>query len=149
MRRAGLAVTIAAVVVAIAGCGHEEAMGQDRHNFGEPGLVRSVVPGVTFYPACGNEVLVIDGVSWYQYDPSNIDDFPDPQQSIQTWIGSGGGVGMPATALTVVPRVVPPSPGDDVGILVVYGGNIAYWQSDSDVLATWLTAHPITYNWVC
>ena len=39
--------------------------------------------------------------------------------------------------------------GDDVGTLVVDENDLAYGESGSGNLTTWLTTRKIDYNWVC
>lgn len=147
----------------------------DRHDFGTPGYVQAITGDVEFYPACGNETLTIDGTTWYQYDPANIDEFPNPQRNIEAWISQGfgdavegpdidtdadaaaalpdallsGGGGGGLAMTRPVPAVVAPEPGDSVGVLVEYSGDIAYWESSNQKLAAWLTTTEIEYNWVC
>lgn len=99
----------------------------------------SATPDVAFYPACGNETLVHDGVTWY---PIVRDDWPAPSAKPAT---ASGGRGIGAS----VPMVAAPGPGDDTGTLYVYREGKAYWVSDSGNLHTWLTVVPQTYNWVC
>lgn len=179
-RRVLATTAIAAAVVALAGCSSSATTSADpfaRHDFGRPGFVSSITPDVEFYPACGNETLTFNDEVWYQYDPANINDFPNPKRTLEAWsagnldtlTGPGaddapadpagalgaGGPGAPALGRapvapgTALAAVAPPGDGDDIGTLIVYGGHIAYWQADSDHLATWLTTHEITYNWVC
>lgn len=171
-----IVVALVAAALVTAGCAADSpsAAPWDRHDFGRPGVVHSVTANVEFYPACGNETLTFDGTTWYQYDPANIHEFPDPERTLESWLSGGSGEsdfddlidsdadaaaaelsavaggGGGALAMTRgVPAVALPEPGDDVGVLIVYAGDIAYWQSQSQVLATWLTTTPIEYNWVC
>lgn len=149
-----LAVALAASAV-LAGCSQAEQSDPfGRHDFGTPGFVRSITNGVDFYPACGNETLTVGTEVWYQYDPANIEEFPNPKRTLEAW-GSGELESLGEEDLDVgvgagiAPAVAAPGPGDDVGTLIIYNGDIAYWQSYSDNLATWLTTHEIEYNWVC
>ena len=172
-----VAVAMTAALVLATGCANEpESAGPfDRQDFGTPGYVKAITADVEFYPACGNEVLTVDGTSWYQYDPANIDEFPDPRRNIESWMSGGfggaeddsmidtdadaaaavphgvaGGAGGGELAMSRgVPRVAAPEPGDDIGVFVEYSNNIAYWESDSQKLATWLTTTELEYNWVC
>lgn len=48
-----------------------------------------------------------------------------------------------------VGAVVAPGPGDDLGTLVIYENDLAYWEPDSGTLSTWLTNTKIEYNWAC
>lgn len=172
-----LVVSAAAALFLATGCAAEpeNAGPSDRHDFGNPGYVKAITADVAFYPACGNETLTVDGTTWYQYDPANIDEFPDPQLNIEAWLSGGfgnseddavvdtdadaaagiagtlprGGAGGVLATMRGVATVAPPESGDDVGIFVEYSGDIAYWQSQSQKLATWLTTTEITYTWVC
>lgn len=113
------------------------------YDFGAPGEAISVTADVPFYPACGNEVLSWDGRDWYPFTPSNPDAFPDPTldilPTIEGWPSGGASVAM----------VAAPGPGDDVGTLVVYENDLAYWVSDSRDLDTWMTNTNLTYSWLC
>ena len=180
-----VAIAATAVLLLATGCANDaESAGPfDRQDFGTPGYVKAMTADVEFYPACGNEVLTFEGTTWYQYDPANIDEFPDPRRNIESWISGGFGdaeedavidtdadaalgsapdvaASLPGVAVSGggggalamspgVPRVAAPELGDDIGVLVEYSGNIAYWESNSKKLATWLTTTEIEYNWVC
>lgn len=118
---------------------------------GDAGVVPivGVHDGVAFYPACGNETLRHEAVTWYPL--AHLDGFDDEYQAIYDdfvaverepspvagWRGFGAS------------RVVEPGPGDDVGTLVVWEDGFARWVSDSGDLDTWLTDREITYDWVC
>ncbi|TQM96818.1 hypothetical protein FB476_1710 [Ornithinimicrobium humiphilum] len=98
-----------------------------------------------FYPACGNEVLELDGTTWYQL-------YRDEQRALDAELDGGTAGG--ANALMVVtdvsaPRVVAPGPGDDVGDVTVFSDGFARFESDSGDLSTWLTTEVRTYNWEC
>jgi hypothetical protein len=110
---------------------------------GSPGERESVVTSVTFYPACGNETLTLDGVTWYSFEPDNPEDFQTPVAlgDPDSWAGMGMSRSMRAVAA--------PGPGDDTGTLVTYEGGYAYFVSDSGELSTWLTTDKIDYNFVC
>jgi hypothetical protein len=125
-----LLVTTSALVVLAACVPSEQAFPGDR---------LEVVSGVEYYPACGNELLVWEGVTYYPFDPEDDADFPDP-------VAMPGGVGGQPGA---VARVVAPGPGDDVGALVIYANGYAFFRSDSGDLTTWLTTQPREYDWVC
>lgn len=99
----------------------------------------AVEHGVTYYPACGNEILEHGGRTWY---PISRDDWTTPTAQA---LSASGGRGISAT----VPMVAAPGPGDDVGTLYVYRDGRAYWVSDNGELDTWLTLVPQVYNWVC
>jgi hypothetical protein len=110
--------------------------------------VVSVTKDVSYYPACGNEILKHDGTTWYPIKRPDweapIFDGPTATGTAQA-SGASGGHGISAS----VPMVAAPGPGDDHGTLLVYANGIAYWNSDSGNIHTWLTTAPQTYNWVC
>lgn len=144
----------------LAGC---VASGADTHawnssyDYGVPGAVVSVKASVPYYPACGNEVLSFEGRRWYPFKPVNSSDLPAqpldalPSASGASDASSSTAADMGAVALAAGPvgAVVAPGPGDDVGTLVIYENDLAYWESDSGTLRRWLTSHEIEYNWVC
>lgn len=116
-------------------------------DLGAPGGHLATATAVSFYPACGNEVLQFDGRSWYPFAPANPSDFPaDPLQADDADARAMDLAGEPATNAGMV---IAPGPGDAVGTLVVFEGGFAYWQSDSGDLDTWLVTTEITYQWVC
>lgn len=130
-----------ALVVVLAACA---AIGGPREggspmNLGVPGVMIDQTPSVAFYPACGNETLRYGDVTYYQFDPSNPEDFPAPSKADAPQGKSRG----------QLPFVAAPGPGDDIGTLTRYEGGFAYWVSDSGWLSTWLTTTELTYNWVC
>ncbi|WNM24704.1 hypothetical protein [Demequina capsici] len=149
MRRS-LAIWAGATLL-LAGCADSPPMAPGAtQDHGVPGAVVSVETGVLYYPACGNEVLW-DGAAWYPFSPSNLDEYPsDP---IPAWAHASGRPDAASdsgvSAVAYVPAVVAPGPGDDKGTLVTYAGALAYWESNSGDLSTWLTRHEITYGWVC
>lgn len=143
-RTAGAAVTVWASVLVVAGCG--TATSGDPPAGPRSGVtVREVHADVPFYPACGNEVLELDGTTWYQL-------YRDERRALDAELDGGTAGG--AQALMVVtdvsaPRVVAPGPGDDVGDVTVFSDGFARFESDSGDLSTWLTTEVRTYNWVC
>lgn len=115
---------------------------------------------VTFYPACGNEELVLDGTTWYQFsseEKASLDTsrYPghsagsghDPARPAASRVVGGGRLMPPAGA--VLPAVAEPGPGDDVGTLTVYSDGIAWFVSDSGDLEAWLTTEVREHNFVC
>jgi len=108
-----------------------------------PGAQQSVVKDVEFYPACGNETLTLDGVTWYSFVPEDLEAFPTPLAlgNADSWPSIGTSRSMH--------KVVPPGPGDDTGSLVVYDGGYAYFRSDNGALTSWLTTEKIDYNFAC
>ena len=140
--------------VALAGCANVPASGpvnwDDSLDFGVPGEVLETHADVQFYPACGTEVLNWDGTAYYPYNPSQLNDFPDPTDTVTR----ASALGTAVTARWVgtsalLPTVPMPGPGDDNGTLVVYQGGHAYWESDNGELHTWLTTTELEHAWVC
>ena len=109
----------------------------------EPVPVVAVYDEVSFYPACGNEELVHDGVHWYQVQES---DFPVEYAAI--FDVARAEPAEPAGFRSAA-RVVAPGPGDDVGTLVVWADGVARFVSDSGDLTAWLIDDELTYQWVC
>lgn len=98
-----------------------------------PGDFIEAQAGVEYYPACGNEILQHEGVTWYPID----EDWPGPIALESDGFGRS------------VPRVAAPGEGDDIGTLWVYEDGFAYFRSNSGDLETWLTVREQTYDWVC
>ena len=141
MKNLSRVVALAAMLVVLAACA---ALGGPREggspmDLGKPGELLDQTAGVAFYPACGNEILGFEGATYYQFQPSNAEDFVPPSRADAPQGKSRG----------VLPRVAAPGPGDDTGTLTRYDGGFAYWVSDNGRLSTWLTTQEITYNWVC
>ncbi|MFK5636015.1 MULTISPECIES: hypothetical protein [unclassified Ornithinimicrobium] len=130
---------------------------------GGHGAVVQVYEDVAFYPACGNEVLDLNGTTWYQLLPDEqdiLDQGRDPESSVGpasperfTSVGSSA---IPAEVpmMTLrggihVPMVVAPGPGDDTGEVTVFTDGLALFESDSGDLTTWLTTEERTYTWAC
>lgn len=150
MKTWGTAVAVAALSVGVTACSSDAPTGAGGE-WGSPGEPQAVYANVTYYPACGNEVLVFDGTSWYPIDVSQDSDFPAPR----TFPLPQADAKADASALSdfVVEReltaVAPPGPGDDAGTLVMYEHGFAYWESDSGVIGRWLTSQQQEYNFVC
>lgn len=103
-----------------------------------------VFDGVQFYPACGNESLSHNGVVWYQVQESEYPEIYDR--------AANGYRENPPEHVVVrgfAPRVAPPGPGDDIGTLVVWSDDVAYFVSDSGDLSAWLVREELTYRWEC
>ena len=115
-------------------------------DLGVPGDLVDTVADVRFYPACGNEPLTVDGVTWYPFVPANLAEFPEVT-AIAVPSGEGGMGG--GTMRASLPAVAAPGPGDDSGTLTVYEGGLAFWVSDSGALETWLTDQELEYSWDC
>lgn len=125
-------------------------------DLGVPGDVVDAVPDVRFYPACGNEPVTVDGVTWYPFTPANLDEFPEVAALAMTSGGGGMGGGLGGGTMRAAPLAAPalpavaaPGPGDDSGTLTVYEGGLAFWVSNSGSLETWLTTQELEYTWVC
>ncbi|WP_286214321.1 hypothetical protein [Demequina sediminis] len=58
-------------------------------DLGVPGDVVDTVTDVQFYPACGNEPVTVDGVTWYPFVPANLLEFPEVA-ALATPAGEGG-----------------------------------------------------------
>ena len=141
MKNLSRVVALAAMLVVLAACGTVGAPreGGTPMNLGVPGEMLDQTAGVVYYPACGNETLRVEGVTYYQFDPINPGDFTPPSRADAPQGKSRG----------MLPRVAAPGPGDDTGTLTRYDGGFAYWVSDNGRLSTWLTTQEFTYNWVC
>ncbi len=103
-----------------------------------------VYDGVNYYPACGNEQLTHEGVTWYQVQKN---EYPEVYER-----AANGYRENPPESVAVrgfAPRVVAPGPGDDVGTLVVWTDGVAYFVSDSGDLTAWLVDEELTYPWEC
>lgn len=147
----GLAI---AGAVTLVGCANATPSGpvswDDELDFGVPAVVLETHARVPFYPACGNEVLTWDAVAYYPYNPTQLDDFPDPAGVVTDASALGTQVTPGWARMSApLPAVPMPEPGDDTGTLVTYEGGHAYWQSDNGALDTWLTTTELEYNWVC
>ncbi len=148
-----LTMATVAVALLLAGCampGSKPHSWDSTYDYGTPAAAISTHANVTYYPACGNEVLTFEGRTWFQFKPMHPDAMPsdplstaplpttDPADAVQTAAYAGP-----------VGAVVAPGPGDDVGTLVIYENDLAYWEADSGSLSRWLTNHQIEYGWVC
>ena len=118
----------------------------------EPGAVGivSIEEGVAFYPACGDESLIHDGITWYQvqrFDYPVVFDsiFEVPRNGVEEDLLSTTGEPTGFGGL----RVVEPGPGDDIGTLVIWEDGFARWTSDSGDLVAWLTQDELVYEWTC
>lgn len=109
----------------------------------EPVPLQGVYEGVEFYPACGDERLVHEGVTWYQVHEA---DYPEVWAAVVAAVREEPPA---ADAVRGLVRVAPPGPGDDVGTLVVWFDGVARWVSDSGTLSTWMVDDELSYDWVC
>lgn len=144
----------AATALMLAGCAPSGPVDwDDELDLGVPGTVIDTVEDVEFYPACGNEVLTLEGETWYPFTPANPGDFPStPAALASAPLGfARASAVIPMTALPTVAlaTVVAPGPGDATGTLTRFEGGFAWWEADSGDLETWLTTTEIEYQWVC
>ena len=109
-----------------------------------------VYDGVMTYPACGNESLVHDGVTWYPVMRFGHQPFDVSLQARADEILAVDRVDPPGAGVQgFTKRVIPPGPGDDIGTLVVWADGVARWVSDSGKLDVWMTDDEVVYTWVC
>lgn len=152
MSARSFAVVAAAAALAIAGCATqspEPHTWDSSYDYGTPGSPVESHASVAYYPACRNEILNFDGHRWFPFLPANASDFPsDPLTGAPAPLAAAD-AGDSAALAGPVGAVVMPGPGDDVGTLVVFESDLAYWESESGRLSTWLTNHTIEYNWAC
>ncbi|WP_144268089.1 hypothetical protein [Demequina sp. NBRC 110055] len=170
---AAFAVGLVAIAVTLSACAPGGAAGpdgpigpDDRLDLGSPGGVERLITDFTYYPACGNETLSVDGETWYPYRPANAaelptsDPAPEPGQTdgaadadaataSAVWNAVVGAGAADVTPVVAAPAVVAPEPGQDEGVLAIYEGGLAHWTSNFGDLDTWLTSTPLDYAWVC
>ncbi len=111
--------------------------------------VAAVYERVRYYGACGNEIVVVGGTTYY---PILNEAYPRPDGEVPRidpgrYTIVGALLGM-LGAVGAVPRVAPPGPGDDIGEMVVYADGMARFESDSGWVI-WLTNQEQTYGWEC
>ena len=114
-----------------------------------PVEIVDVFEAVTFYPACGNEMLDHQGIRWYTLANAVYGTLDPTHQDRADEVLAVEREPSPVMGRQGLMRVVEPGPGDDVGTLVVWADGVARWVSDSGDLDVWLTDDEITYNWVC
>ncbi|WP_010149370.1 hypothetical protein, partial [Serinicoccus profundi] len=160
--RVRVAATMSVTVLLVGGCGDVSREGTPGVS-APPGTVVQVHKDVAFYPACGNEVLNLNGTKWYQLLPEEqraLREDPDDADSMGPalpeafMIVRSSAPPLPGPQRTPslgihVPAVVAPGRGDDIGDVTVFGDGLARFESDSGDLTTWLTREKRTYNWVC
>lgn len=123
----GFGTLVAALLVTVAACGAQTSPGGD-----DPSVVE-VYEDVSFYGACGNEILVHEDLVLYPLLPEEEIDV--------TRYGAGMGVRFSAVA--------PPGPGDDIGTLTLYDDGYARFVSENGEYDIWLTEEERDYDWVC
>lgn len=169
---AAFAVGLIAIAVTLSACAPGGAaagpdgpvMPDDRLDMGSPGGVEALITDLTYYPACGNETLEVDGTTWYPYMPANAAELPTSDPAPEPGHAEGAADAEAATASAVwnavagldvaapvalAPSVVAPEPGQDEGVLAIYEGGLAHWTSNFGDLDTWLTSTELEYAWVC
>ena len=115
-----------------------------------PVEIVGVYEGVNAYPACGNEPLQHDGVTWYPVMQFGYRPFDSGLQARADQILTVERVDPPGAVVQGFVRRVPsPGPGDDIGTLVVWADGVARWISDSGKLDVWMIDDEISYSWVC
>lgn len=115
-----------------------------------PVEIVGVYEGVKAYPACGNETLEHEGVTWYPVMRLGYEPFDSSLQAPADQILAVDRVDPPGTHFQGFARRVPnPGPGDGIGTLVVWADGVARWISDSGKLDVWMIDDEITYTWVC
>lgn len=137
-----------ALVLALSACGEAstEAPGapggpETSSTSTDPHAVQAVYENVSYYGACGNEVLHHDSLTLYPlHDDEEIDVTSYSAGSGLPFYGFGMGLRVPA--------ISEPGPGDDVGTLTLYADGYARFVSDSGT-EIWLTQEQRDYNWVC
>lgn len=131
-----------------------------------PSLGRSGAPvvvdvhlGVSYYGACGNEVLQYRGRTYWPMLPEELEGLdlqqqrallapPDSPSSAQDSTHTDTARQGVVVAAAALPLVAPPGPGDDTGTLTVFSDEVAHFISDSGN-ETWLTTASRSYGWVC
>ncbi len=101
-------------------------------------IVRTV-RAVEYYGACGNEILELDGETWYPI--ASVDLGGEPFDTTRY-------APLPPVAQSLV-RVAPPGPGDDTGTLYVFADGIGRFVSDSGLIDNWLTTVEQQYMFAC
>jgi hypothetical protein len=139
--------------IAFAGCGTDD----EAPATNQSGITGAVTPvgivgvyeATEFYPACGNETLDHQGVTWFPlvrmgFNPVD----PNLQDRIDEVLSSEREES-PVAGVHGFARVVAPGPGDDIGTLVVWADGVARWVSDSGNLDVWMIDDSIRYTWDC
>ena len=116
---------------------------------GAPVAIVDVAEAVAFYPACGNERLDHDGVTWSPVVRAGSAAMNDELQARADEIFAVDRDESPVAGVQGFARVVAPGPGDDVGTLVVWADGVARWVSDSGDLDVWMIDDEVPYYWVC
>lgn len=141
---------VLSVLMVATGCGGESDAGSEVGSSTDPDGIVTISAahwGVEYYGACGNETVVVDGVTYYPLLAEEqarlaIDRYPTSAAEQAELLGETD------DALWDIQRVVAPGPGDDVGKMLIYIDGTARFESDSGRVL-WLSAEPKTYEWDC
>ena len=138
--------------IAFAGCGTDDeapVASQSAATVTAPPVeIVSVYEAVEFYPACGNETLQHQGLTWYPLKPPGIEELDADVQPLLDEVLAVERENSPVSGVRGL-RVVAPGPGDDLGTLVVWADGVARWVSDSRDLDVWMIDDPVRYVWEC
>ncbi len=111
--------------------------------------IAGVYESIEFYPACGNEPLQHEGVTWYPIVHTGFDPIDAALRARIDEVFAVNREDSPVVGAHGFARVVAPGPGDDIGTLVVWSDGVARWVSDSRELDVWMIDDEIIYTWVC
>lgn len=114
-----------------------------------PVEIVGVYEAIGFYPACGNETLDHDSVTWYPLVHSGFDPMDPALQDRVDEVLAVEREDPPVAGVHGLARVPAPGPGDDIGTLVVWTDGVARWVSESRDLDVWMIDDEIVYTWVC
>ena len=115
----------------------------------DPAAIVGVYEAIQFYPACVNERLDHQGVTWYPIVAAGVRPIDPALQPRVDEIFAIDRENSPVTGVRGIVRVVAPGPGDDIGTLVVWEDGVARWVSDSRDLDVWMIDDEIEYMWAC
>jgi hypothetical protein len=114
-----------------------------------PVEIVGVYEAIGFYPACGNEALDHEGVTWYPLVHSGFDPMDPALQDRVDEVLAVEREDSPVSGVDGFARVPAPGPGDDIGTLVVWADGVARWVSKSRDLDVWMIDDEIVYTWDC
>ncbi len=115
----------------------------------QPVEIVGVYEAIGFYPACGNETLDHEGVTWYPLAHAGFDPMDPALQDRADEVLAVEREDSPVAGVHGFARVPSPGPSDDIGTLVVWADGVARWVSKSRDLDVWLIDDEIVYTWVC
>ena len=114
-----------------------------------PVAIVGAYESVEFYPACGSETLDHLGVTWYQLLHSgNQAMYPALQERFDEAMRIERDES-PVRSIAGFVRVPAPSPGDDIGTLVVWADGVSRWVSNNGQLDVWMADEKIVNPWPC